>query len=172
MALRLDPFSPTNTVWAGVVLLLSGNVDEGLSVIERQVATTPHLWMSRYWLSVGLALGGCFAEARVAAEKALELSGGSSLTLYHLASICYRLGEKQAGDALFARLQQRAEAGYVAPMFLTWVHLARGEPEAALRCAGEALTAKDPWVSPHRVMCPAIVPADPLVDDLLAGALP
>jgi TolB-like protein/tetratricopeptide (TPR) repeat protein len=172
MALRLDPFSPTNTVWAGVVLLLSGNVDEGLSVIERQVATTPHLWMSRYWLSVGLALGGCFAEARVAAEKALELSGGSSLTLYHLASICYRLGEKQAGDALFARLQQRAEAGYVAPMFLTWVHLARGEPEAALRCAREALTAKDPWVSPHRVMCPAIVPADPLVDELLAGALP
>ena len=172
IALRLDPFSPTNTVWAGVVLLFSGNADEGLSVIERQVTMTPHLWMPRYWLSLGLALGGRFAEARVAAEKALELADGSSLTLSNLAMICYRLGDRQSGDALFARLQQRAEAGYVAPMFLTWVHLARGEPEAALRCAGEALTAKDPWISPHRVICPAIVPADPLVDDLLASALP
>jgi Flp pilus assembly protein TadD len=172
MALRVDPFSPTNTVWAGVVLLFSGNADEGLSVIERQVAMTPHLWMPRYWLSVGLALGGRFAEARVAAEEALELADGSSLTLCNLAMICYRLGDRQSGDAVFNRLQQRAEAGYVAPMFLTWVHLARREPEAALRWAGEALTAKDPWVSPHRVMCPAIVPADPLVDDLLASALP
>jgi hypothetical protein len=57
-------------------------------------------------------------------------------------------------------------------MFLAWVHLARGEPEAALRCAAEALTAKDPWVIPHGVMCPAIVPANPLVDDLVAGDLP
>ena len=133
---------------------------------------TPHLWMPRYWLSFGLASGGHFAEARAAAEKALELSGGSSLTLCQLAMICYRLGDQQSGDTLFASLQQRAQAGYVAPMFLTWVHLARGEPEAALSCAGEALTAKDPWVSPHRLICPAIVPADLLVDDLLVSALP
>ena len=127
--------------------------------------------MPRYWLSFALARGGRFVEARVAAEKALELSDGSSLTLYHLAIICYRFGEKQSGDALFARLQHRARTGYVSPMFLTWVHLARGEPEAALRCAREALIAKDPWVFPHRVICPAIVPADQHVDDLILGAL-
>jgi len=172
MALRLDPYSPTNTVWAAVVLLFSDHADEGLSVIERQVTMTPHLWMPRYWLSVGLALGGRFAESRVAAEKALDLADGSSLTLCNLAVICYRLGDRQSGNVLFDRLQQRAKAGYVAPMFLTWVHLARGEPEAALRCAGEALTAKDPWVRAHRLFCPAIVPADPLVDDFLAGDLP
>jgi len=170
MALRLDPLSPANNVWAGVVLHFSGHADEGLSVIEQQAAMTPHLWMPRYWLSLALARGGRFGEARVAAEKALELSAGSSLTLCHLANICYRLGDKQSGDALFARLQRRAQTGYVGPMFLTWVHLARGEPEAALRCAEEALAAKDPWVIPHRMICPAVVPADPLVDDLLASA--
>ncbi len=171
-ALRLDPLSPTNSVWAGVVLLLAGHADEGRSVIEKQVEMTPHLWMPQYWLSFALAMHGRLVEARLPAEKALELSGGSSLTLFHLASLCYRLGEKASGDTLFIRLQQRAQTGYVAPMFLTWVHLARGEPEAALHCAGEALTAKDPWVIPHRVMCPAIVPANPLVDDLVAGDLP
>ena len=172
MALRLDPLSPTNTVWAGVVLLFSGHAGEGLSVIERQVAMTPHLWMPRYWVSVGLASGGRFAEARVAAEKAFELTGGSSLTQCNLAMICYRLGDQQVGDALFDSLQQRAQTGYVSSMFLAWLHLARGEPEDALRWAEEALAVNDPWVSPHRLMCPAIVPADPLVDELLAAALP
>jgi len=171
-ALRLDPLSPANSVWAGVVLLFSGQPDEGLSVIERQVAMTPHLWMPSYWLSVGLATGGRFAEAKIAGEKALELSGDSSLTQCNLALICYRLGEKQAGDSLFATLQQRTHEGYVSPMFLAWLHLARGEPEAALDRAKEAFAAKDPWFSPHRVFSPAIVPADPLVDDLVASIFP
>jgi serine/threonine protein kinase/Flp pilus assembly protein TadD len=171
-ALRLDPLSPTNTVWAGTVLFFSGQPDEGLSVIERQVAMNPHLWMPKYWLSVALASGGCFEEARAAAEKALELSGGSSLTQCNLAMICYRLGDQKSGDALFTLLQQKAQGGYVAPMFFSWLHLARGEPEAALRCAEEALAAKDPWVTTHLVMSPAILPADPHINNLVAGVLP
>ena len=57
-------------------------------------------------------------------------------------------------------------------MFLAWLYLARGEPEAALGRAEEALAAKDPWFSSYRVFSPAIVPADPLVDDLVAGVFP
>jgi TolB-like protein/Tfp pilus assembly protein PilF len=170
-ALRLDPLSPNNTVWAGIVLVFSGQYDEGFAVIERQVGKTPHLWMPSYWLSFALALAGRFAEARAPAEQALELADASSLTLCHLAKICYRLGEKESGDELFARLQQRARTGYVSGMFLAWLHLARGEPEAALRCAKGAMDAMDPWVTPHRVICPAIVPADPKVDELVLGAL-
>ena len=75
LALRLDPLSPTNSVWAGIALAFSGHPDEGLSVIERQVAMTPHLWMPRYFQSVALAARGRLAEARAAAESALELSG-------------------------------------------------------------------------------------------------
>jgi TolB-like protein/Flp pilus assembly protein TadD len=171
-ALRLDPLSPTNTVWAGAVLLFSGQPDEGLSMIERQVSMNPHLWMPKYWLSVALASGGRFEEARAAGKKALELSGGSSLTQCNLAMICYRLGDQQAGDGLFRLLQQRAQTGYVAPMLLAWLHLARGEPEAALSRAEESLAAKDPWVTTHFLISPGIVPADPRIDDLIAGVLP
>jgi len=172
LALRLDPLSPSSTVWAGIVLVFSGQTEEGLAVIEQQATMVPHLWMPKYWLSVGLAYGGRFIEARLAAEKALELAGESSLTLCNLALICYRLGDWEAGDALFASLQQRAAQGYLSPMFLAWLHLARGEPDAALNRAEEALAVKDPWFSPHRVFSPAIVPADPLVDDLVAGVFP
>ncbi|MEN8165313.1 MAG: protein kinase, partial [Acidobacteriota bacterium] len=171
-ALVLDPLSPTNTVWAGAALLISGHRDEGLAVIRRQVTMTPHLWMAQYWLSHGLAIGGRFDEGREPAERALKLSGASSLTLCNLALICYRLGDSNTADELFGRLCKRAESGYVSPMFLSWLHLSRGEQQLALRRAAEALEAKDPWVVPHRTMSPAIVPADPLVDDLLPGALP
>jgi hypothetical protein len=57
-------------------------------------------------------------------------------------------------------------------MFLAWLHLARGEPEAALDRAKEALAAKDPWFCSHRIFCPVIVPPDPLVDDLFASVFP
>jgi TolB-like protein/Flp pilus assembly protein TadD len=168
LALRLDPLSPTISVWAGIVLAFSGYPDEGLSVIERQVALTPQLWMPRYWLSLALATRARLAEARVAAESAVQLSGGSSLTISHLAMVCYGLGDRKSADTMAARLEQRT--GYVSPMLRTWVHLARGEPEAARHTAEEALAALDPWVTSHRLMCPALVPSDPRVDDLLASA--
>ena len=171
-ALHLDPLSPTGTVWAGAVLTLSGHIDEGLAVIERQVGMTPHLWNPRYWFSFALAAGGRLDEARKEAERALELSGGSSLTLVHLAGVAYRLGDEHSGNRLFTRLQDRAQARYVGRMFLTWAHLARGQPEAALRYAEEALAAKDPWVLPHHWMCSVFAVSDPHVDDLLATTLP
>lgn len=171
VALRLDPLSPAGSVWAGTILLLAGHPDEGLEVIERQVGMTPHFWMPRYWLSYGLARTERIEEARAEAERALELSGDSSLMLFHLASICYRLGEKESGDALFDRLSQRAHAGYVSPMFLCWLHLARGEPEAALHHAEQALAGNDPWASTHHAVCPTMVPPHPLVDDLFASVL-
>ncbi|MHC4922449.1 MAG: hypothetical protein ACYTKC_23070, partial [Planctomycetota bacterium] len=116
--------------------------------------------------------GGRLEEARVAVEKAVELAGNTSLTQCNLALICYRLGDHQAGDTLSTNLRQRAHEGYVSPVFLAWLHLARSEPEASLRRAKEALAANDPWATTHRALSPILVPADPLVDDLLAGVLP
>ena len=94
---------------------------------------------------------------------------GNSLSSF---VICYRLGDQAVGDPMFDSLQKRAHEGYVSPTFLSWLHLARGEPESALNCAKEALIAQDPWVCTHRFISPAIVPADPSVDEFLAAALP
>jgi hypothetical protein len=159
-------------VWAGIVLAFSGQPDEGLSVIERQVTMTPHLWMPRYFQSLALATRGRLTEARTAAESALELSGGSSLTVSHLALVCYRLGDRATGDTQAARLEERRKAGYVSPMLRTWALLAGGAADRALATAAEALDAMDPWVSTHRLICPALVPAEPRVEGLLAPALP
>jgi Flp pilus assembly protein TadD len=170
LALRLDPLSPALHTWAGTVLFFSGQPAEGLRTLEEQIARTPHLWMPHYFLSACLGVRGRLAEARLEAEKALDLSGGSSITLSNLVCLCHLLGDRERGDDLFQRLRQRAEAGYVTPMFLAWAHLARGETDQALRRVEDALAVNDPWVTVHRLYSPALVPAEPRVDTLIAGS--
>jgi hypothetical protein len=55
-------------------------------------------------------------------------------------------------------------------MFLAWAHLARGETDQALRRVEDALAVNDPWVTVHRLYSPALVPAEPRVDTLIAGS--
>jgi serine/threonine protein kinase/tetratricopeptide (TPR) repeat protein len=172
LAQRLDPLSPAINAWAGSFLVCLGHVGEALAALERQVAMSPHFWMPRYFLAYALVVAGHFDEARVAGDQAVELSGGVSLTLSTLASICYLLGDRAAGDDLFDRLRRRSEARYVPPMFLAWLHIMRGEADAAVQGVEDALAAKDPWVAMHRFLSPAVVPADPRVEALLASALP
>jgi hypothetical protein len=57
-------------------------------------------------------------------------------------------------------------------MLLAWVHLMRGESDRAAREVERALEGRDPFVAVHRVYAPAILPADPRVDKLIADALP
>jgi len=168
LALRLDPLSPAMHAWAGTVLFFSGELEEGLRTLEEQVAATPHLWMPAYFFSVAIAGSGRLVEARAAAEKAVELSGDNSVTLSHLVCLSTLTGDRERSDELFVRLRLRAEAGYVPPMLLAWAHLVRDERDAALRRAEEALAAKDPWVSAHRLYTQAIVPSEPRIEMLIA----
>jgi serine/threonine protein kinase/tetratricopeptide (TPR) repeat protein len=170
LALRLDPLSPAVQTWAGTILVFSGQPAEGLRTLEEQIARTPKFWMPHYFLSTGLVHSGRLVEAGSKAESALELSGGASIALSLLICLCSLTGDHERADDLFERLRQRAEAGYVTPMFLTWAHLAQGETDAAFRQAEEALAAKDPWVNVHGLYSPAIVPADPRVDALIAAS--
>jgi serine/threonine protein kinase/tetratricopeptide (TPR) repeat protein len=170
LALRLDPLSPAMHAWAGAILHFSGEPEEGLHALEEQVTATPQLWMPHYFLSLALAASGRLEEARAAAEQAVQLSAHNSVTLSHLVCLCTLTGDRERSDELFQRLQQRAGAVYVPPMLLAWAHTTRGETDAALRCVEEALAAKDPWISAHRLNRRAVVPAEPRVDAVIAGS--
>jgi serine/threonine-protein kinase len=170
LALRLDPLSPAVRAWAGTILVYAGARDEGLRTLEAQASATPHLWMPRYFHSIVLAAAGRVDEARAEAEQASALSGENSVTLSHLLYLCVRTGERDRGAVLFERLRQRAEESYVPPMLLALAHLVRGEREAALRRAAEAIAVNDPHVSSHRLLSPAIIPPEPGFDALIAGS--
>jgi serine/threonine protein kinase/tetratricopeptide (TPR) repeat protein len=170
LALRLDPLSPAVQTWAGTILVFSGQPAEGLRTLEEQIARTPQFWMPHYFLGTGLGHGGRLLEARTVAETARELSGDASVTLSLVVCLCHLLGDRKRAEEAFQSLRQRAEAGYVTPMLLAWAHLARGETEQALHRVEEALAAKDPWVNVHRLYSPAIAPAEPRVDALIAAS--
>jgi len=170
LALRLDPLSPSLHAWAGMILFFSGQPEEGLHTLEEQVTATPHLWMPQYFFSLALAASGRPEQARAVAAKAARLSGDNSVTLSHLACLYARTDERKRSDDLLERLRRRAEDGYVPPVLLAWAHTIRGERDAAVRRAEEALAAKDPWVSAHRLYRLAVVPAEPGVDALIAGS--
>jgi tetratricopeptide (TPR) repeat protein len=167
---RLDPLSPPIQVWAGQALFFSDQQEEGLRILEAQAAATPYLWMPRYFLSLALARTERLEDARAQAEKAVQLSGDNSVTLSHLAILCAATGDHARSGDLLARLQRRAEEGYVPPMLLARAHMARRETEAALRRVREALAGKDPWVSFHRVYDPTVVPPEPRIDALIAAS--
>jgi serine/threonine protein kinase/tetratricopeptide (TPR) repeat protein len=172
LAARLDPLSPALNAWAGTILHAVGELEEGLAMLERQAAAAPEFWMAHCFLTLALAEAGRWAEAKSAAEKAFATSGGNSLTVSQLACLCYRMGERDRADELFAQLQARARAGYVPPMFLARVHLTRGEQDAALEKAREALASNDPWISPQRLYSRALGLSDPRIDALIESALP
>jgi serine/threonine-protein kinase len=170
LAVRLDPLSPPIQVWAGQALFFSDQQEEGLRILEAQAAATPYLWMPRYFLSLALARTERLEDARAQAEKAVQLSGDNSVTLSHLAILCAATGDHARSGDLLARLQRRAEEGYVPPMLLARAHMARRETEAALHRVQEALAGKDPWVSFHRVYDPTVVPPEPRIDALIAAS--
>ena len=170
VALRLDPMSPAMRTWAGAILFYCGGPEEGLHILEEQVAATPYLWMPRYFFGLALAASGRLSEARAAAEKASELSADNSITLSLVACMCALDGDGVSSDAALERLRRRTETRYVPPIFLAWAHAARGESDAALRRVQEALTGKDPWVSTHRLCSPGFLTAEPRLDALIASA--
>ena len=148
-------------------LAMAGLHDEGLAGLEGVAAAHPSHWMPRHFLSVQYGLDGRLDEARAQAEKAVELSGGISNALTQLACTCYVQGDTDRGDELFEKLRLRAEATYVPPTFIAWIHLTRGEVDQALRQLESAVDGLDPWLSFHRVMRPPSAPDDPRIEALL-----
>jgi len=162
-AKRLDPLSPAYNCWAAQWMAISGRYEEGLQELERLLRMFPDHWLPYHDLSDLYARGSRLDEARSMGEKALELSGHASATVFQLACVCYLGGDRQRGGELFEELQKRASERYVSPSFLAWVHLARGEPAEALDRLREAARINDPWLPFHPLFSPALVPDDPRV---------
>jgi len=164
---RLDPLSPNWNAWNAGWLADAGRYEEGVAELKKVIAMTPDHWLGHFELSGVYARGSRLDEARVEGHKAVELSGGASITVARLASVCHLLGDAGRGSELLERLKTRSLDTYVSPSFFAWVHLARGEPEPALRRLEEALRIKDPWLCFTRLYTRPFFPSDSRVDALL-----
>jgi hypothetical protein len=143
---------------------VAGQVEEGIAGLENVVAMHPQHWVPRETLSSLYAATSRLEGARREADAAVTFSGGVSLALTRVACVCYMQGDKRRGDEILDILQSRARTTYVPPTFLAWIHLARGEPDAALARLQEAASGSDPWIAFHRLTASA---ADPRIDAFL-----
>jgi len=161
---RLDPLSPNTNAWYAGVLADAGHYEEGVAELEKQVALQPGFWLAHYELARAYQAGSRLGEARAVGEKAVELSGGVSVTVARLACICYALGDTARGDELLQQLLERSERGYVPPSFLAWAYLARGDLDECLRWLEKAQQDKDLWRCFTRLHTRPFLPAGSRVD--------
>ena len=81
-----------------------------------------------------------------AAEKALELSGGSQFYLSVLGGTYAAAGKQKEARAVLDRLTQMSVHTYVSPYHLALMHLHLGERERALELLLNAYAIRDAWV--------------------------
>jgi serine/threonine protein kinase len=168
LAQRLDPLSVPNNAWAGAWLAFAGRYDEGVAELKKFIEMEPNQWLPHEQLSeVYLFCGSRTDEALAEAQEAFDLSGGVTAAVRQLAVACYLAGRTARGDELLNMLEARSHQTYVPPMYLAWIHLARGDLDAAVRLVDEALKHNDGWITFHRYFSPPL-PGDPRIDARLA----
>jgi serine/threonine protein kinase/tetratricopeptide (TPR) repeat protein len=170
LARRLDPLSPNTNIFSAGVLVECGLVDEGVGELEKLIALMPGHWLAHYELARAYHSQSRLEEARVMGEKAVELSAGMSVVLSRLACIYYTIGDTARGDEALSRLQKRSEEAYVAPSFIAWVHMARGEHDQAVGWLERARHAKDPWFCATRLYTQPFLTLNSPVDTFLTRA--
>ena len=158
---ELDPLSPSWNTWASSFLVYAGLNDEALAGVERAVALHPHDWMPRFCLGFVQAKMGRVDEARANVELALEMSGGLSTVAGGLAMLSYGTGDVARGDELFEMLEARSQRTWVPPTLLGFLHLVRGETDAAYDRFDEAIRRKDPRIVSFRVDSPVPIADEP-----------
>ncbi|MFH1176510.1 MAG: tetratricopeptide repeat protein, partial [Acidobacteriota bacterium] len=168
LSLRLDPLSVPNCAWNAGWLDMAGHREEARAELERVIALDPTHWLPHWELSLLAARGGRLEEVRAEGEKAVEFSGGASVAMALLACACYALGDKQRGEALRVRLEERAQGRHVPPGFFAWMAAARQEVEGVVRWLEVAAESKDPWFACYRALPPTLVSSDPRIEAVLS----
>ncbi len=139
-ARELDPLSPSIATSAGILRLFERDPARAVHELGLVIAQHPTFGLAHYFLGISLSELDRHAEAIAALERAVLLSGASAEARCALGCGYARAGDAQAARAILASLQQAAREGYVSPVLIAQLHLALGEPEAALDLIERGLT--------------------------------
>jgi tetratricopeptide (TPR) repeat protein len=132
-ASELDPLSMIAHAATGWVLYYAGEQTRARTQLEESKLRDPefepaHLWSA--WVDEEL---GELAAAERSARRAVELSGGSTISRATLARVLARQGRVEESRALVAELEsERDRGGYVPSYDIARVYVALDDPAAAL----------------------------------------
>jgi tetratricopeptide (TPR) repeat protein len=109
-------------------------------------------------------------EAAAVLEKAVEFSGGASITLAILGVTYYLMGKKSEADRLAESLAERSNQEYVASWLFACLSVAQGEKAAALAYLECAIDARDLFIVTKNMWPPQARLSGPDIDALLERA--
>ena len=125
----LEPAPPTHVGWA---LYFARRFDESIEEHRRVIAADPDFSLSYLWMPMSLLAKGLWGEAIAAAQKFVELSGGSVIGLSLLGSAYGLAGMKAEALKILEQLDGLPKDRYVGPIFRAMVWIGLGEKNKAL----------------------------------------
>jgi tetratricopeptide (TPR) repeat protein len=138
----LEPLSPLVHAGAALVLCRLQIFDEARSAAEASLELDPSFVLAHWILGWIHQHYGRHAEAREALERAVNLSGRSSLMLSALGVVCAKAGKRTEAESIAAELEARATS-VLFPGLVRWQ---LGQEERAFELLEQAVRERNIWV--------------------------
>ncbi|HXC70142.1 MAG TPA: protein kinase, partial [Pyrinomonadaceae bacterium] len=143
---ELDPLSPSVLQALGWCYYHARRFTEAIQTFQNMLDAVPDFPYGLVTFSWALRHVGENERAVKAAEKALDLSGGSQFYLAVLGSTYAAAGKHSEARAVREQLVQMSVHSYVSPYHLALMHLHLGERGRALELLLNAHAIRDAWV--------------------------
>jgi serine/threonine-protein kinase len=170
IAMKLEPLDGLLTAWASSALIGAGAIEEAIDTNLNAVAMGQDHWQLQMFLGFAYLFASREEDAATALEKAVDLSGGASVTLAFLGVIYYVMGKTSEADKLAKRLSERSEREYVTPWFLACLSVARGEESNAMTYLERAIEERDLFVVTNYLWPPQARLRGPEIEALFKSA--
>ena len=143
---ELDPLSLAIQTGIGHVLYLSRQYDRAIAQYRQATVLDPtfvqaHLWFGRPYLETGR-----FAEAIQELTKAVELSGGSTISLAVLGHAYASAGNAEKAREILDQLLARSRERYLPSYWIALLYTGLGEVDTALDWLERAFEERSSWL--------------------------
>jgi TolB-like protein/Flp pilus assembly protein TadD/tRNA A-37 threonylcarbamoyl transferase component Bud32 len=170
LSLRLEPLDGLLAAWTASALIGAGEIGEAIDTIHKAIALDKDHWQLQMFLGFAYLFRLRGEDATAALERAVDLSGGASITLAMLGVAYHVLGKKSEADGLMERLTERSKQEYVAPWLFAILCGVRGDQAAALAYLERSIEERDLFIVTENLWPPQARVSGPEVDVLLKSA--
>jgi TolB-like protein/class 3 adenylate cyclase/Flp pilus assembly protein TadD len=171
-AMELDPLNSYFIEEYGNAYFYGGQYDKAMEVLKEVVKMNPNNPSTHYALGHVYEGKSMIKEAIEEFVKAVDLSGGSSVSVSSLACSYYLNGEMEKAEKLYSDLEQKSKKEYVPATLLYSYHLIKGDMDKAFYWFEKAIDDHDSFLIFYTI-CPTKghrIPDEPRFNELLEKA--